>query len=197
MGLWNRLVAAFKEPPPAPVPVPTERELKKAGAEPWADLQFLNGKLVVVDYNDPFVKNLRATLGDLVDDETSDDVVVQLYVDRENLEREEPRLEILHMGIEEDGQLKIKLDWNKAFIDHLRKNGIVGETEDDAIKAYLSRLTTETADIEGELGDVLTRDQINEAFRDIDNVAQRELDDAAASVKNAKKPRRRRKSIEQ
>lgn len=189
MGFWTKLFG--KEPPP---PAPTEKELKKAGAEPWADLQFSGDKLVVVDYNPAFVTKLRSQFGDLINDETSDDDVVKLYVDRENLEREEPRLEVLHLGIEEDGQLKIKLDWNKAFIDHLRKNGITAESEDDAIKEYLSRLTTETADMQGELPDVLTRDQINEAFRDMDNTAQRELDEAATQVKQTR--RRRRKTNE-
>lgn len=191
MGFWKKL---FGKEEPAPAPAPTEKELKKAGSEPWADLQFSDGKLEVVDYNAAFVKKLRSQFGDLVNDETSDADVVKLYVDRENIDREEPRLEVLHLGIEEDGQLKIKLDWNKAFIDHLRKNGITGETEDEAIKEYLSRLTTETADIQGELPDVLTRDQINEAFRDMDNVAQRELDEAAAQVKQQR--RRRRKTSE-
>ena len=189
MGFWKKLFGKEE-----PAPAPTEKELKKAGSEPWADLQFTDGKLVVVDYNAAFVKKLRSQFGDLVNDETTDEEVVKLYVDRENIDREEPRLEVLHLGIEEDGQLKIKLDWNKAFIDHLRKNGISGETEDEAIKEYLSRLTTETADEQGELPDVLTRDQINEAFRDMDNVAQRELDEASAQVKQQR--RRRRKTSE-
>lgn len=187
MGFWKKL---FGKEEPAP-PTPTEKELKKAGSEPWADLQFTDGKLVVVDYNAAFASKLRVQFGDLVNADTPDDDVVKLYVDRENIDREEPRLEVLHLGIEEDGQLKIKLDWNKAFIDHLRKNGITGETEDEAIKEYLSRLTTETADVQGELPDVLTRDQINEAFRDIENTAQRELDEAAAQVKQQKRRSRR------
>lgn len=187
MGFWANLAKLFeKEQPPAP----TEKELKKASPEPWADLHFVDGKLKVVDYNAAFVKKLRTQFGDLVNDETSDEDVVKLYIDRENLEREEPRLEVLHLGIEEDGQLKIRLDWNKAFIDHLKKNGITGETEDEAIKEYLSRLTTQTADEQGELPDVLTRDQINEAFRDLDNELEREFAEAEAQVK---KPRRRRK----
>jgi len=185
MGFWSKLFGMES------VPVPTEKELKKSGTEPWADLQFSDGKLVVVDYNQAFVTKLRSSFGDLIDDSTTDDDIVKLYVDRENLDREEPRLEVVHMGIEEDGQLKIKLDWNKAFIDHLHKNGINGETEDEAIKEYLSRLTTETADNQGELPDVLSRDQINEAFRDIDNVAQRELDEAAAQIKTTKRRKRK------
>jgi hypothetical protein len=187
MGFWTPWTDLFGKKKP------TERDLKKASDEPWADLQFTDGKLKVVDYNQAFVKKLRSQFGDLVTDQTSDDDVVKLYVDRENLEREEPRLEVLHMGIEEDGQLKIKLDWNKAFIDHLRKNGIVGETEDEAIKEYLSRLTTETADAQGEIGDVLTREQINEAFREIDIVAESELEEAASQAKNRGRGRRRRK----
>lgn len=186
MGFWTKFFG--KEPPP---PAPTEKELKKSGSEPWADLQYSNGKLTVVDYNAAFVTKLRTQFGDLINEDTTDDEVVKLYIDRENIEREEPRLEVLHMGIEDDGQLRIKLDWNKAFIDHLKKNGITGETEDEAIKEYLSRLTTQTADEEGELPDVLSRDQINEAFKDLDNELQKEYDEAAAQVK---KPRRRRKT---
>ena len=165
-------------------------ETHKLSSDPWADLTFKDGKLTVKHYNDAFVSDLRVKLGDVVSDDMSDDQIVALYVDRENIEREEPRLEVVHFGIEEDGQLKIKLDWNKAFIDHLRKNGITGETEDEAIKEYLSRLTTETADAQGEIPDVISRDKINEAFATIDHEAQRELDEAAAQVKT---PRRRRK----
>jgi hypothetical protein len=185
MGFWSKLFGTGS-------PAPTEKELKKSGTEPWADLQFSDGKLVIVDYNQAFVTKIRSSFGDLIDDVTSDEDVVKLYVDRENVDREEPRLEVVHLGIEADGQLKIKLDWNKAFINHLHKNGISGETEDEAIKAYLARLTTETADAEGELPDLMSREQINEAFRDIDNVAQRELDEAASQIK---KPRGRRKKV--
>lgn len=191
MGFWSKLFGSA-EPIPEAVVVLSEKEILKAGDEPWADLQFSGGKLVIVDYNQAFVSKLKSSFGDLIDDTSTDEDIVKLYVDRENLDREEPRLEVVHMGIEEDGQLKIKLDWNKAFINHLQKNGISGETEDEAIKAYLARLTTETADNEGELSDVISRDQINEAFRDIDNVAQRELDEAAAQIKTT--GRRRRKS---
>ena len=186
MGFWKKLFGREVE-----LVLPTEAELKKSSPEPWADLQFSDGKLIVVDYNSAFVAKLRNSFGDLIDETTSDDDIVKLYVDRENLDREEPRLEVVHLGIEKDGQLKIKLDWNKAFIDHLHKNGISGETEDEAIKEYLSRLTTETADAQGGMPDVITRDQINEAFRDIDNVAQRELDEAAAQVKTTRRRKRK------
>lgn len=192
MGFWAKFFG-IKEP----VPVPTEKELKKAGVEPWADLQFSDGKLVVVDYNQAFVQKLKASFGDLIDESTTDDQVVKLYVDRENIDREEPRLEVVHMGIEDDGQLRIKLDWNKSFIDHLRKNGIYADTEDEAIKLYLSRLTTETADSEGGIEDVLSRDQINEAFRDIDNTVQREYDEAASQVKKKRGGRRRIQNAQQ
>lgn len=185
MGWWSNLFRVGPTPPP----VLSEKELKKAGVEPWADLQFIDGKLEVVDYNPAFVMKLRSSFGDLVDDDTEDSEVVKLYVDRENLDREEPRLEVVHMGIETDGQLKIKLDWNKAFIQHLQKNGISGETEDEAIKAYLARLTTETADSEGSEEDVLSREQVTEAFRELDTESQREYDEAAAQIK---KPRRKR-----
>lgn len=164
-----------------------DRLKKKSSLEPWADLQYVDGKLSVVDFNDAFVDSLRVKFGDLITEEMTDQAIVQLYVDRENIEREEPRLEVLHLGIEDDGQLKIKLDWNKAFINLLLKNGFSGETEDEIIKNYLARLTTETADLEGELDDVLTRDQINEAFREIDVEAQREFDEAAASIKKPKR----------
>lgn len=186
MGFWSMLFGSKLVPEPL-----TEKELKKAGTEPWADLHFSDGKLIVIDYNQAFVTKLRTSFGDLIDDSTTDDDIVKLYVDRENINKEEPRLEVIHMGIEEDGQLKIKLDWNKSFIDHLNKNGITGETEDEAIKAYLARLTTETADVEGDLTDVMSREKINEAFRDIDNDTQRELDEAAAQIKTTRRRKRK------
>lgn len=160
---------------------------KKKDSKPWADFVFQDGKLVVRSYNKAFVDDLRIKFGDLVNENSTDDEIVALYTDRENLANEEPRLEVLHLGIEPDGQLKIKLDWNKSFIDHLRKHGITGETEDEAIKEYLSRLSTETADAQGEISDVITRDQLNEAFHEIDKAAERELDEAAAVIKKRRR----------
>ena len=89
-------------------------------SKPWADTFYdIESKVVKCrSFNAAFVKKARAELGTVADDK--DDLrVVRVYFDRQNIEHEEPRLDVLHTGIDEDGRVKMKLDWNKAFIRHL------------------------------------------------------------------------------
>lgn len=156
---------------------------KKFGDKPWADFKYTNGKLTVSDYNKPFVEEIKVKIGHQLDEELSDDQLVKLYVDRENIEREEPRLDVIHLGIEDDGNLKIELDWNKSFIEMLKKNGITGETEDDAIREYLARLTTEQTP---DLSDAA----LDDAFADIDAQLSQEFQEAAEKINKTKKRKR-------
>ena len=168
-----------------------ELERRKISSDPWADLHYVDDKLVVKNYNQAFVKKLRSTMGDLIGESTTDDQIVQLYVERENLDREEPKLEVQHLGIEADGKLKIKLDWNKAFIKHLREHGITGETEDEAIEEYLSRLTKnvmdEIDDEQPQEGELITRAEAAEAFKELEEETNRELEEAARAVRAVKR----------
>lgn len=160
-----------------------ERELV-----PKIEIAYEDGKPVVKSYNKAFVEEQRKLLG-AVCDGRSDEDVVKLFIDRDALDREEPRLDILHTGIEEDGRIKMKLDWNRSFINHLRKHGITGETEEQAVQAYLEMITAkEIQDVP--LNELYSADQINEAFKELDKELQQEYKDAEKKVE--KKPRRRR-----
>lgn len=166
--------------------------------KPKANLSYDGGRLVVKSYNKAFVDKLRVELGDLTLLKT-DDEVVKLYVARESLEHEEPKLVVEHIGIDETGKIKMKLDWNRAFINLLRdKAGIVSENEEEAVQAYLLRLTMDVADDMGlptELS--LTRDQVQEQMKQVaDELAgdyEQEMAQAEELAKKLnKKPRRRR-----
>jgi hypothetical protein len=165
---------------------------------PKANLSFDGGKLVVKSHNKAWIDKLRWDLGDLTFGK-SDDEVVKLYVDRENLEHEEPRLTVDHMGIDENGKIKMKLDWNQAFIKLLRdKAGIVAESEEEAVQAYMLRLTMDVAENMGlptELS--LSTDQIQEQMRqvatELSGDYEREMIEAEELAnKITKKPRRRK-----
>ncbi len=168
-----------------------KREIAMVSETPWADFQYINDRLSVKDYNPAFIKKLRNTLGDVIDNEMTDEEIIGVYVDRENIEREDPRLDVIHLGIETDGRVKVELDWNQAFINHLKKHGITGETESEAIEAYLSMLSSRAADEVGTEQDVFSREMINEAFSEIDIIANRELDEAESTLKNKRKTKRR------
>lgn len=144
--------------------------------KPKARLNYEDGKLVIEDYNRAFVDKLRNDLGDLTLGKT-DAQVVKLYLDRENLEHEEPKLTVEHMGIDKTGKIKMKLDWNQAFIRLLRdKAGIVSENEEEAIQAYLLRLSMDVAEDMGLPNQLtLTQDQVNGALEGLDGDYAQEM----------------------
>ena len=155
-------------------------------AKPTANIVFVDRKMVVKSYNTAFVEDLRKTLGDLTVDK-SDDEVVKIFVERENEEYEEPRLDVVHSGITEDGHVQMKLDWNQSFIRHLKQNGIEGETEEDAVNKYLSLITKQAADESG----LLDAMDPHAAQREIDEMLAAELDQAAKQVEDAQKATRK------
>jgi hypothetical protein len=163
----------------------------------WADINYAGGKMIVKSYNVKFVDDLRIRMGNLTQG-LSDEDVIKLFSDRENIELEEPKLDVVHSGIDDDGRIKMQLDWNPAFIRHLAENGIQAESEEEAIQMYLSLLTHQAAD--DITTDMLSKEDIDAAFHDLDQEAKAELDEAARQVserasalnnKNRKTPRRR------
>lgn len=152
--------------------------------EPWVELGYDGKQLKVKQYNDAFTKEQRMKLGSVCDGKT-DDEVADLFAAREVVEMEDPKLEVIHSGIEEDGRIKVHLDWNSAFIKHLHQNGIIGDDDDDTIANYLKLLTTN--ELEGETEDFYTKAQIDGAFSEI----ERELE---SEFKEASKQTRRKKS---
>lgn len=164
-------------------------------ATPWADVRYLDGKMSLKNYNKAFVEMLRHKHGDLTEGK-DDSAVIKLFTDRENIEHEEPKLDVKHSGITEDGRVKMELDWNPAFIRHLADNGIIAETEDEAIQKYLAMLTHQVA--EDITPDMLSKDDVDAAFHDLDAEAAAELVEAARQVAEQaegikkRKPRRRK-----
>jgi len=164
--------------------------------EPWADVNIISGKIQVKSYNKAFVENIKLKMGDLTDG-LNDQAVVDLFSGRENVELEEPRLDVVHSGIDNDGRIKMELDWNTAFIRHLAENGIEAESEEEAVQMYLSLLTHQAAD--DITPAMLSKEDVDAAFHDLDDEAAAELAEAARQVeerataikKSRKVPRRR------
>jgi hypothetical protein len=170
--------------------------------EPRVDQSFADNKLTVNSYNIAWVDKLRWDLGDLTLNKT-DEEIVQLYVDRENLAHEEPYLKVEHMGIDEEtGKIKMKLDWNQAFVKLLRDNaGIVAENEEEAIQAYLLRLTMDVSEDLGFPSELtMSRDEIKAQMEqvaiDLSGDYEKEMAEAeemARKIAKSRKPIRRRK----
>lgn len=156
-------------------------------SKPWVDLGLDGDKVIIKGYNKAFVEQQRVKLGDLSDGRT-DEQIAQLFMDRDAIKKEviPPRLDVVHMGIEPDGRVKVSLDWNQEFIQHLAENGITGETEDEAVQNYLQILTTNEMSHDTEL---FSKDQLQQAFSKLD--AETEAEFAQATQQSKKKSRRR------
>lgn len=132
---------------------------------PWVDATFAVGKFVVRGYNQAYVRLAESKVPAFVRkdwDETS--LVAQFTLDPNKEYEEEPRLDVVHMGLERDGVAKVKLDWNSAFILHLQKNGIEGETEEEAVQLYLQMLTAKKFDE--------FHQEVDETFKDYPDVEE-------------------------
>lgn len=133
-------------------------ERLKALEEPKAtETKLPDGTLEVTGWNHAYVRDLRTRLPSDLTESKTDSEVVQLWVDRYNHEHVEPKLEVLHSGIEADGRIKMKLEWNSAFIRQLQERGIAGDTEEKMVENYLAMMTRKVdADVfdeaEGEPG---------------------------------------------
>lgn len=63
---------------------------------------------------------------------------------KKRFDSEEPFVEIVSDTISEDGGVQLRLDWNPAFIKHLRSNGITGSSEEAIVDQWLSSLSKGT-----------------------------------------------------
>lgn len=71
--------------------------------------------------------------------------IVELEKKRKK-EGSEPWVEIVSEKYDEiSKQVEIKLDWNKAFITMLRKNGYTGSSEQEIVDKYFKRLSEDIA----------------------------------------------------
>lgn len=111
---------------------------------PKADESITDNIMSVTNFNTAYAAQKRALMPLEITQGLTDEAVVKLWVDRRNLEAEEPKLEIIHSDITPDGQVRLKLEWNSSFIRLLQNRGFVGDTEDDIIQAYLHQVTNKT-----------------------------------------------------
>jgi hypothetical protein len=148
----------------------------------------IDGKMSVEDYNKSFADNLKKRFGDQLIDGKTDDQIVELYISRENIQYEEPFLEVKHSGITDDGRIKMEMDWNTAFIKHLAANGIEAETEEEAVQKYLSLLTSNALEHEGvSEEDAELRDQLEAETQAELEIAAQQLMDSFAEKKQTRK----------
>jgi hypothetical protein len=69
------------------------------------------------------------------------DAVDKLNDLRDRKESDEPWVEVLGGNVDSEKGLEIKLDWNDAFVDQLKKKGYKGTTEQELISSYLLELS--------------------------------------------------------
>lgn len=112
-------------------------------------IKVFSKKLTVKEYNINNVKLVKK----LEEMEDKIDNVIK-YVDELKAEErrknakynsDEPWVEIKNMVDNEKGGVKMELDWNDAFITHLRNNGFVGENDDILIQQYISVMSQQVA----------------------------------------------------
>lgn len=118
-----------------------DARLKNLDEPKASETKDAEGRLSVTGYNSAYVRDLRNRLPTELTSSKTDAEVVQLWVDRYNHEHVVPKLEVLHSGIEPDGRIKMKLEWNDAFIRLLQERGITGDTEEKMIENYLAMMT--------------------------------------------------------
>lgn len=53
----------------------------------------------------------------------------------------EPFVEIISQTFSEEGGVQLRLDWNKPFIDYLKKNGVTGPTDEAIVDNWLIALS--------------------------------------------------------
>ena len=54
--------------------------------------------------------------------------------------RKKPYVELINEGSEEGGIYPIELDWNDYFIEDLAKNGISADSDEEAVRLWLTRI---------------------------------------------------------
>lgn len=64
-----------------------------------------------------------------------------------------PKVELKGIIAEPDGKIRVELDWDDEFIEHLRSNGYTGPDDNAIIQKYLLELTRTISDDLGGLND--------------------------------------------
>lgn len=58
-------------------------------------------------------------------------------------ESSEPWVQVLGADPDPENGIKIELDWNQAFVDYLREQGIVGTEDEQVVQRWLTLLLQE------------------------------------------------------
>lgn len=66
--------------------------------------------------------------------------------EEEDHAKEDPHVEIKGIVVDSEKGIKITLDWNDAFIKHLRDNGFDGADDDAVVQKYIAILAKQVAD---------------------------------------------------
>ncbi len=82
------------------------------------------------------LENLKNTADELFDEALKRDRI-------RRYESDEPFVEIISESVTEDGGVNLRLDWNQAFIKHLRAGGMQGATDELLIDNWISSLNSE------------------------------------------------------
>ena len=129
--------------------------------------------------------NLKVDFPEKVDEQRE---LLNKHLNRESgLGGDKPFMQANHYGFAEDGAVKMELDWNRSFINHLRDYGFEGDEDLDVVKSYLGSLTSKPP-----------QEQMIEAFDQLRDWAARTdegedvLKALESKVKEAKRARRKR-----
>lgn len=71
--------------------------------------------------------------------------------DENKQESSEPWVQIIGADANSDEGIKIELDWNQAFVDYLRDNGIKGTDDEQVVQRWLTILLQELTQDDGEV----------------------------------------------
>lgn len=68
------------------------------------------------------------------------------YLDyKKKKDGDDPFIEVMSQSFDEKAGIEMKLDWNPAMINYLKRNGYRGATDDDIIMKYVSDMFNEKA----------------------------------------------------
>ena len=59
---------------------------------------------------------------------------------------EEPRIEIIGSEYDAEHGIKIKMDWNDAFIKQLKQSGFTGTSDEAVVQRWLQQVSQQVAD---------------------------------------------------
>ena len=78
----------------------------------------------------------------------------KLFSKKKKKGKKEPFVKIVGILEEANGKIRLELDWDDAFIQHLKANGYTGVDDSAIIQRYIAELTAMvTAEMQGDSND--------------------------------------------